>query len=142
MSVLDRPELQDVVFFGAPLIGALLGARYAQGRTRRECMTAYVVSYGAGLFVGSGMGEYLGLGYMATGAVMFTIGAGGQEVMAYVIAALREGAKDPASTFRKWIDAILGRRPAEDWQQKPAAVAAPLVHPSPLLPSDSQDRRP
>jgi hypothetical protein len=111
VSVLNNPEVQDVVFFGAPLIGALLGARYAQGRTVRESVTTYVVSYGAGLFVGAGVGEYLGLGYLATGALMFTIGAGGQEVMAYVIAALREGAKDPASTARKWIDAVLGRRP-------------------------------
>jgi hypothetical protein len=107
---LDRPELQDVVFFIPPVIGALLGARYAQGQTVRERVLSYGLSAAMGIFVGAGLGEYFSLGRWATGGLQFFVAAIGMEALAYVIAALRQGITDPASTAGKWIDAILGRR--------------------------------
>lgn len=110
-AFIERLDAIDVIAFAAPpLIGGLLGARYAQGRTRRELAIAYLISVGLGIFVGGGIGEHLGLKVWATGGVMFTCAAVGQEFLAYVIAALREGVTDPSSTAGKWIDAVLGRR--------------------------------
>lgn len=109
--ILDRPELQDVVFFVPPLIGGLLGARYVEGRTVRETVTAYLTAVVMGISIGAGSSEYLHLGPWATGGIMFTVASVGHEAFAYIIAALRQGVSDPASTFRKWVDAVLGRRP-------------------------------
>lgn len=107
---LQRPELQDFVFFLPPLVGALLGARYAKGATVRERATSYVVATVMGISLGAAAAEHWSLGPWVMGAIMFTVSAVGQEALAYVIAALRQGVNDPASTAGKWIDAVLGRR--------------------------------
>jgi hypothetical protein len=104
----DVPELKDFLFFIPPLIGGLLGFRYAQGRTAREMVVSYAISVAAGIYVGAGLGEHFGMGYWTTGGVMFTTAALGYEALAYVIATLRGG--DPAGALQKWLDAILGRR--------------------------------
>lgn len=103
-------SIQDVILFIPPLIGGLLGARYAEAQTVRERVTSYLIAATCGVSVGAGIAEYLHLGPWTQGAVMFTLAAVGQEAVAYVIAALRQGITDPASAAGKWIDAVLGRR--------------------------------
>jgi hypothetical protein len=105
-----NPEPGDIVFFVPPLLGGLLGARYATGTTVRERVLAYALSVAAGIYIGAGVGEYFHRGPWGMGGLMFFVAAVGQEALAYVIAALRQGVSDPASAARKWIDAILGRR--------------------------------
>lgn len=103
-------ELSDVIPFIPPAVGALLGVRYAQNQTVRERVVSWGIAMAFGLFVGAGLGEYFAFGRATTGGIMFGIAALGMEVVAYVIAALRQGVTDPASTAGKWIDAVLGRR--------------------------------
>jgi hypothetical protein len=110
MNRLD--DLRDVVLFLVPpLVGALFGARYTKDQTIRERVTSWAVASGMGIFVGGGIAEHFSLGHWTTCGVAFLVASVGMEALGYIIAALRQGVIDPASTAGRWIDAILGRRP-------------------------------
>ncbi len=99
------------MFVVPPLAGAIFGARYAKDQTRREAAITFATSAVMGVIAGGAAGEFWGAGPWIMSVVMFSAAAVGREAFAYVIAALRQGVTDPASTAGKWIDAILGRRP-------------------------------
>jgi phage shock protein PspC (stress-responsive transcriptional regulator) len=107
-----RAEIIDALtFFVPPLVGALWGARYAEDQTPRERLTTWATAVVMGTIAGGASGEYLGFGPWLMAVVMFSVAAVGNEVFAYIVAAFRQGIKDPASAAGKWMDAILGRRP-------------------------------
>lgn len=105
----DHLSASDLVPFIPPAVGAVMGMRYAQDQTAGERLLSWAVSMGFGLYIGAAIGEYFGLGHITTGGVQFALAAVGMEIVAYVVALLRTAAKDPLASFRRFIDAILGR---------------------------------
>lgn len=97
-------------------VGAFVGLRYRQPpadakeqRSRRDHALSWICAMAAGIYLGAAIGEYFGLSLKVVGGLMFVIAMFASEIAAAAIAALRQWAADPAGTFRRWVDAILGR---------------------------------
>jgi len=95
--------------FLPPAIGAYIGLRYASSQNARDRAASWICAAAAGIYIGAGLGEYFGLGLKVVGGLMFVIAMFSAELAAVVIAALRQWSTDPAGTFRRWLDAWLGR---------------------------------
>lgn len=92
-----------------PMLGALIGLRYAKELSKRDRVVSWVCSAGAGIYLGAAIGEFYGLGLKVIGGAMFIIAMLSSELAAAVISAIRQWAADPVTTFRRWRDAWLGR---------------------------------
>lgn len=94
-----------------PAIGAFVGLRYADKANKSDRVIAWIASAALGIYLGPALGEHLALGPKTTVGVSFLIAMLGTELFAVLSAALRQMSADPAGTFRRWIDAWLGRGP-------------------------------
>lgn len=92
-----------------PALGALVGLRYVAQQTPRQRFFSWVCSMGAGIYIGAALGEHFGLGVKSIGGLMFVIAMLGSELFGVAIAACRQVSADPVGTFRRWLDAVLGR---------------------------------
>lgn len=119
--MLDKLNLETALELLALLIpsasGALLGGRYKVAQTRREKIVGYLTSIAAGFYLGGAVGGFFGFPAVVTWGLMFSLGALGTEIVAYLFALLREGAASPTNAAGRWIDIILGRR--RDQEPKP-----------------------
>jgi hypothetical protein len=106
-----------------PAFGALIAARWEKAgaaprpedskptRPRRaDLVFSWFCSMGLGIFFGPAVGEHFQLGDTQKMAGGFGIALIGLELIALVVAALRQWASDPVGTFARWRDALLGRR--------------------------------
>lgn len=109
--MMELTKLVDTALLFLPsAIGAVLGMRYKEASTWRERALGFGLSMAAGYYLGGAIGAYFGLPIEVTWGIMFTLGAVGTEVIAYLFALLREGIASPTTAFGKWIDIIFGRR--------------------------------
>ena len=104
-----------------PAFGALIAARWAKAGAprpedgkapprRADLVFSWFCSMGLGIFFGPAVGEHFQLGDTQKMAAGFGIALIGLELIALVVAALRQWASDPVGTFARWRDALLGRR--------------------------------
>ena len=105
-----------------PAFGALIAARWAKASApprpedgkitsrRADLVFSWFCSMGLGIFFGPAVGEHFQLGDSQKMAAGFGIALIGLELIALVVAALRQWASDPVGTFARWRDALLGRR--------------------------------
>ena len=96
--------------FIPPVLGGFIGLRYSPEASKRDQAVAWACSSAAGIYCGAALGEFYGLGLKTTGAAMFLIAMFGSQLFAVVIAALKQWAADPAGTFRRYRNALLGGR--------------------------------
>ena len=99
-----------------PALGALIATRWVRvpgaGRpppSRGELVFAWFCSTALGIFFGPALGEHFGWGDRQKMAAGFGIALVGLELIAVVVAALRQWTADPVGTFARWRDALLGR---------------------------------
>ena len=81
-----------------------------QPTRRADLVFSWFCSMGLGIFFGPAVGEHFQLGDTQKMAAGFGIALIGLELIALVVAALRQWASDPVGTFARWRDALLGRR--------------------------------
>ena len=94
--------------FIPPALGAFIGLRYSPDASKRDQAIAWGCSVMGGIYLGAGLGEFYGLGLKTTLAAGFLIAMFGSQLFAVGIAALKQWANDPAGTFRRYRNAILG----------------------------------
>lgn len=99
-----------------PAFGAMIATRWVSSPrdghappSRAELAFAWVCSTSLGIFFGPALGEYFRLGDYQKMAAGFGVALIGLELIALVVAALRQWAGDPVGTFARWRDALLGR---------------------------------
>lgn len=97
--------------FVPPAIGAFIGLRYADKSGKGDRVIAWIAAAALGIYLGPAFGEHFSLGAKTTVGVSFLLAMLGTELFAVLSAALRQMSADPAGTFRRWIDAWLGRGP-------------------------------
>lgn len=99
-----------------PALGALIATRWVsvprEGRpppSRGGLAFAWFCSMALGIFFGPALGEHFALGDRQRMAAGFGVALIGLELIALVMAALRQWTADPVGTFTRWRDALLGR---------------------------------
>jgi hypothetical protein len=104
-----------------PAFGALIAARWVKtgasakpegghARPRRAGLVfSWFCSMGLGIFFGPALGEHFQFGDYQKMAAGFGIALIGLELIALLVAALRQWTADPVGTFARWRDALLGR---------------------------------
>jgi hypothetical protein len=110
---MDKQDLREawsaVWPFVPPAIGAYFGLRYAVDQSRKERITTWFSSAFLALYLGQAIGEYWGLGIKSTSGATIIVAMLLSDLMGVVVAASRQFRTDPAGTFRRWLDAWLGR---------------------------------
>ena len=101
-----------------PAFGALIATRWVKradgGRappSRADLAFSWFCATGLGIFFGPALGEHFQLGDHQKMAAGFGVALVGLELIALLVAALRQWAHDPVGTFARWRDALLGRKP-------------------------------
>lgn len=106
----SKINFKDILPYLPAAFGALLGSRYRnKPQTLRERLLSWLLSLTMGYYVGGGLGSYFGLSETTTYGIMFSLSSVGMEIVAYIMAALREGILHPSTTAGRWVDVILGR---------------------------------
>ena len=105
----SKINLRDILPFLPAAFGALLGSRYYRDQPMRERFLSWVLSLAMGYYVGGGIGAHFGWAEATTYGMMFSLSSVGMQIVAYVMAALREGILNPSTTAGRWVDVILGR---------------------------------
>jgi len=112
--MLDRQDLRDIWDaiwpFLPPAIGAYFGLKWRIEQSRKERITTWFCSAFLSLYLGAALGEFYGLGVKSTSGATILIAMLLSDLMGAVIAATRQWTTDPVGTFRRWRDALLGRR--------------------------------
>jgi hypothetical protein len=98
--------------------GALLGGRYKVAQTWREKVVGFITSVASGFYLGGALGAFLGFPPVVTWGLMFSLGALGTEIVAYLFALLREGVISPTNAAGRWVDILLGRRRDADKNER------------------------
>ena len=106
----DLAQIWDLLWpFIPPAIGSYFGLRYAAEASRKERVTTWFCSAFLSLFLGAAIGERWEFGAKTTTGISILIAMLLSEIVGVAVAVSRQLVTDPVGTFRRWLDAWLGR---------------------------------
>jgi hypothetical protein len=110
MDKLDLRSIWDGIWpFVPPSIGAYFGLRYAQIQDPKERVVNWFSSAFLSVYLAQAIGEYWNLGVKSTAGLSIIIAMLLSEVVGILVAVARQFIGDPVGTFRRWLNAWLGR---------------------------------
>lgn len=89
-----------------PTLGALVGLRYAVNQTAKARAYSWLLAVALGVYIGPALGEIFSLGTKTTVGCSFLVAMVGMEIVAMLIAAVRQVASDPAAYLQKIVESI------------------------------------